>query len=244
MNENEREKIYAVLTGDFIKSSIFSLSEIDASMTELNSTVRNFKEQYQNVIVGEPSIFRGDSWQVLVSKPSLALRLVFQIRANLRSKKFADTRVSIGIGSVTKINNENISMSQGQAFKLSGHGLDEMSSNYDLDGHLPSSHLEFEVWFRLTMFFCSEIVRAWTRRQSEIVGLALVNKDQTHKELSKLLFPAIKQQTVSNSLKGANWNVINECLKVFEKTNWDSQIQIRKLTNENDCNQKNSRNSM
>lgn len=241
MKKNETEKLHVVLTGDFIKSSIFSLNEIEASMSELNSTVRNFKKQYQ-AVVGEPSIFRGDSWQILVSKPSLALRLVLLIRANLRSKKLADTRISLGFGSASKIHNENISMSQGEAFILSGYGLDEMSSNYDLDGYLPPSSQEFEEWFRLTMFFCSEIVRAWTRRQSEIVGLALVNKDSTHKELSRLLVPQIKQQTISNSLKGANWNVLNECLKVFEKTKWE--LQIKKLTDKNDCNQKNSQNSM
>jgi len=242
MKKNETKKLYAVLTGDFIKSSSFSLNEIDASMAELNSTVKKFKEQYQDAIVGEPSIFRGDSWQILVSKPSLSLRLVLLIRANLRSKKFADTRISIGFGSVSKINNENISMSQGQAFILSGYGLDEMSSNYDLDFHITPSYQEFEDWFRLSVFFCSETIRAWTRRQSEIVGLALVNKDQTHKQLSKLLRPQISQQTISNSLKGANWNVINEYLRIFEGTVWESKI--KKLTNENDCYQKNNQNSM
>lgn len=242
MNKKETKKLYAVLTGDFIKSSSFSPNEIDASMTELYSTVKIFKEQYQDAIVGEPSIFRGDSWQILVSKPSLSLRLVLLTRANLRSKKLADTRISIGFGSVSQINHENISMSQGQAFKLSGLGLDEMSSNYDLDFHLTSSYQQLQDWLRLTVYFCSETIRAWTRRQSEIVGLALVNKDRTHKQLSKLLIPQISQQTISTSLRGANWNVINECLKVFEGTVWESKT--KSLTIENDCNQKNSQNSM
>ncbi len=65
-----------------------------------------------------------------MSKPSLAIKAAIFLRVVLKMQSDAkikfDTRISIGIGSVESINEQQISDSRGDAFTLSDKGLDNI----------------------------------------------------------------------------------------------------------------------
>src|SRR5688572_7677933 len=138
------EKV-AVLTGDVIDSTKLSVSErekfdklLHQGLTEIAGK-NNFE------------IFRGDSFQVLLTNPDQALKTAIQLRCWLRKqhiyeqsqignskgkikakaqpitssykKGIIDARLSIGIGSVS-YKSKNIKTSDGEAFQLSGRALD------------------------------------------------------------------------------------------------------------------------
>ncbi len=132
--------MYAVLTGDIVGSSKMS----DELREQTFSRIRQQLEFIQQGKTAFPlSIYRGDSWQILLDDPKDALRLTLLIRTallmgNYDGKDRADTRVSIGIGSVDKIDPEDISLSYGEAFTLSGHGLEALKKKQRMAFAAPS----------------------------------------------------------------------------------------------------------
>jgi hypothetical protein len=205
-----------------INSTSLSTQQIKQSWDALEGAIADFSDVHGSVIIGSPDFYRGDSWQILIDTPALSLRLALLIRARLRSELETDTRISIGMGSVETIHEKSISMSQGEAFTLSGHSLDTMTAYFDLTGQLPDEAGHMNDWFRTLLYLCSEFVQSWTRRQAEIVSLALLLKPPKHANIAKSLTPPVAKQTVTDSLKGAHWRALQEALKLFEATDWQT----------------------
>jgi hypothetical protein len=124
------EKIYAVLTGDLVKSSRPTSMNSRSAMERLRKMAAEFAEQHPNSIVGRIDTFRHDSWQLLLEQPALAPRIAVFLPSALKLQSDAgtkyDTRISIGIGKVELISKRRISDSRGPAFTCSGKGLDAM----------------------------------------------------------------------------------------------------------------------
>ncbi|ESQ86573.1 hypothetical protein ABAC460_22940 [Asticcacaulis sp. AC460] len=220
--ETLSEKRRAVLTGDIIKSSVLASDKLAAVRANLVQTVNDFQTAWPNSVVGEPDFFRGDSWQLLLTAPSHALRLSLLIRSRLRANERIDTRISIGIGSIENVEQARISMSTGEAFTLSGRALDDMGSYIQLTGALPNTAGAIADWVPLTLQLCGVMMRSWTRRQSEIVSQALIMKAPEHEEIARLLTPPVAKQTVTKSLQASNWRSLVSVIKVFENTDWDA----------------------
>lgn len=120
------EKIYAVLTGDIVKSRELSGEQSKALQQRLKSVADEFESVFPGSIAASLGITRGDGWQIALEKPGYALRLSLYIRGVVKSEFQTDTRVSIGIGSVDRLEKENIVESTGPAFEHSGEGLEAM----------------------------------------------------------------------------------------------------------------------
>jgi len=227
--------IFAVLTGDVIESTELSTKELERAREVLSKATKRLSAMHTQAVRGEPEFFRGDSWQVLLAEPKWALRASLLIRALLRAELGADTRISIGIGVVDKIEYQ-VSMSTGEAFTLSGRALDKITGYFELTGALPDRAGALAPWFSVILHLCSGLIRSWTRRQAEIVAKALMLKDPTqdkgdptHEEIAKSLRPPVSKQTVTESLTGANWRVLLEPLRAFENTNWTELITTNRL---------------
>ena len=210
-----------------IDSTSLSTLKINESWDVLKRTLTDFSNTHGSVIIGSPDFYRGDSWQILTDRPALSLRLALLIRARLRSEMETDTRISIGMGPVETIHDTSISMSQGAAFTLSGQSLDTMTGYFDLTGRLPDGTGYLNEWFRTVLYLCSEFVQSWTRRQAEIVSLALLLRPPKHADIAKSLTPPVAKQTVTDSLKGAHWRALQEALKLFEATDWQTFVEAR-----------------
>ncbi|MFC6196467.1 hypothetical protein [Ponticaulis profundi] len=217
-------QVIAVLSGDIIGSTELTAAEIGRIRDVIRETVARFEYDWGDVVIGTPEFFSGDAWQLAMTAPQYALRLSVLIRAELRARLDADTRISIGIGHVEDVRQDDIALSSGEAFILSGRALSKMTGYFDLTTHLPERVGPLSDWVLATTHICSAFLRNWTRRQAEISGLALLHKDATHEDIGGLLTPNVRKQTVTDSLRGANWRAVQEALIVFEETDWHTLI--------------------
>jgi hypothetical protein len=217
-----RAKVFAVLTGDLIGSARLSTERLGGTRRLVLRTARDLRAKARHALIGAPEFFRGDAWQLLLGEPRQALRVALLIRAVLSAEIDVETRVSIGVGRVDVIDRARISRSTGEAFTLSGQALDKITGYFDLTGALPERTGVMAVWFPATLHLCSGLVRTWTRRQAEIVAIALSRDNPTHEGIAKSLRPKVSKQTVSESLAGAGWRTLLEAIRAFEATDWAS----------------------
>ena len=214
------EKIYAVLTGDLVKSSRLTSVKSKGAMERLKKIAVEFAEQHPNCVVGRMDTFRHDSWQLLLEHPALAFRTAVFLRSALKLQSDAstkyDTRISIGIGKVELISKRRISDSRGPAFTCSGKGLDAM------DGRCLALVAEDDTpafWHGLEhgvvpLIDC--VVGDWTPAESRAVYGAL--KGWTQEETARNWPPQEKtdkrptRQAVGDSLVRAHWSTVDTVL--------------------------------
>src|SRR6202012_891309 len=96
-------ELYAVLTGDLVKSSKLTPVELDGVREAIFEAADQIGAWQAGVIVGAPEFYRADAWQLLLSDPSKFLRVALYLRAALRRQKRWDTRIAIGLGGVDRI---------------------------------------------------------------------------------------------------------------------------------------------
>lgn len=221
---SDTSKIYAVLTGDIISSTELNTGQMETVRSTVVGAVNEIARPRSRAKIYKPEFSRGDEWQLLLDTPGHALRLALYVTANLYAKTEVRTRVAIGLGYAEKLNSKGLSLSNGEAFTLSGHALENMNRYFDLTIALPASSGLLANWIPSSLHLCSSIVRSWTRRQAEIVALAIKMDGATHKEIAKALEPARKQQSVTSVLQSANWRGLRELLEQFENTDWQNVL--------------------
>ena len=220
-------RVFAVLTGDIVASRQLSPERMERTRSVIAAAAAQFRKREPRALSGVPEVFRGDAWQLLLREPRWALRLALLIRAQLLARNDVRTRVSIGIGAVEVINRGRISLSTGEAFTLSGHALDHITGYFDLTGALPERAAPLERWFPAMLHLCSGLIRSWTRRQAEIVSLALLADNPTHESIAGSLRPRVSKQSVTESLAAARWRPLLEGIRVFEETDWGNSCTKR-----------------
>ena len=119
-------RIGAVLTGDIVRSSALSSGDLSRLIEAISEAVDAVKGWEPSIVIGAPEFFRGDSWQVLVGRPEMALRAALRIRAGAVASGVADTRIAIAIGNIEPFDAEHISRSSSEAFVASGRLADAM----------------------------------------------------------------------------------------------------------------------
>ncbi len=221
--------VFAVLTGDLVSSRRLSAERLEHTRRLIAEGAARFRRRQPRALCGVPEVFRGDAWQLLLREPRWALRLALLTRALLLARHDVRTRVSIGIGAVDAIDRRRVSLSTGEAFMLSGHALDRITGYFDLTGALPERAAPLAGWFPAVLHLCSGLVRPWTRRQAEIVSLALLLDNPTHAAIAGTLRPRVSKQSVTESLAAARWRPLLEGIRVFEQTDWDSLIGLSDL---------------
>jgi len=214
-------RVFAVLTGDLVSSRQLSAERLARTRRVIAAGAAEFRRWQPRALSGVPEVFRGDAWQLLLREPRWALRVALLMYALLLARNDVRTRVSIGIGAVDVVNRGRISLSTGEAFTLSGHALDRITGYFDLTGALPERAAPLAGWFPAMLHLCSGLIRPWTRRQAEIVSLALLADNPTHESIAGSLRPRVSKQSVTESLAAARWRPLLEGIRVFEQTDWD-----------------------
>jgi hypothetical protein len=214
-------RVFAVLTGDIVGSRRLSAEGLQRTRSLLADGAARFRRRQPRALCGVPEVFRGDAWQLLLREPRWALRLALLVQALLLAGNDVRTRISIGIGGVEVINRRRISVSTGEAFMLSGHALDHITGYFDLTGALPDRAAPLSGWFPAMLHLCSGLVRPWTRRQAEIVSLALLSANPTHESIAASLRPRVSKQSVTESLAAARWRPLLDAMRVCEETDWE-----------------------
>jgi len=207
-------KMYAVLTGDLIKSRAIKKVCGEECIRHLKNTLEGIGKEYAVPF----SIFRGDSFQGVSSKPEDALKDAILLRLKLISgldpdntKTRLDARVAVGIGTVNFLPKDgSAGEGDGEAFQLSGLDLDRMKKdNKSLTIKTP--------WDDVNTFlpiFCGivdNIINDYTKRQAETVMLTL--EGFTQKEIAEKIGKS--QSAVSYRLKGTKHELIVEIIEQY-----------------------------
>ncbi|NND45995.1 MAG: hypothetical protein HKN58_11800 [Xanthomonadales bacterium] len=200
-----------MITGDLVASR--QAASRDELLSELKSALnmvdRNFSARHE--------IYRGDSFQVFVPNPGEAMRAAILLRAHLRavsdsSKPRWDARVSVGVGEAGR-HRESLGESSGEAFELSGLGLDALS---ETGGRLvittPSDLVNEQL--ALPTRFADDIISNWSHYSAEIAYFSLL-LDESQSELGKLL--GKKQPTIHARLVTARMKLIEAYIERVRK---------------------------
>ncbi len=205
-------KIGAIITGDIIDSTALTTLEREVMLKALQEIPEVLSPIIPQLVV---EIFRGDSFQIYVPETQLAAEAAIGIRAWLRSQKMEttnavlDARLAIGIGSIDFESN-SLATSDGEAFRLSGRLLDEMTRSR-LEVRTPWEPVNDEL--KVSTAFADDIISSWTESQSNIMLQSLLTRG-SHQEVAGKL--NISRQMVTKSLKISKEELISNYLRRFE----------------------------
>ncbi len=219
-----KTNIYAVLTGDLIKSSKLT-SELSAmAMQWLRDAADKFKALHPESILGELDTFRHDSWQMLMAHSALSLRAAVYLRASLKlhsggGAKF-DSRISIGIGEVEKIAESRISDSRGPAFTISGKNLDMMDRVRMMYAMQSGDQFAFTMLGLVAVPLLDCVVTDWTPKEARAVYGSL--EGLTQEMIAEMSPPnpqtgkPVTRQAIADSLDRGHWGVVESVLNTVE----------------------------
>jgi hypothetical protein len=173
----------------------------------------------RGLVKGGPEFFRGDGWQMLLTDPSMALRVGIFLRASLLARGTADSRIAIGLGE-GGVESKQLALSGGEAFVLSGEALDKMTLYSNIAIRIPKATGPLSDWLAVAGDLCDSLISQWTMRQAGIVCVAIDPKEPGTEEVAQLLRRRVSKQAEAKALRGANWHAIREAVRQFEKTPW------------------------
>lgn len=201
----------AVLTGDLVHSSKMSRHTLTSSQKQLNQMIKFLSDHYQ----ARGELYRGDSFQIILPQPALAARsailLICALKTNDELDHPVDTTLSIGIGDY-KYLDDQVSLSQGQAFELSGRGLDS-SERGALSLHCAESR--DQQYLGLLTQFVSFHLSSITRKQAEVLYLYISLKFPEHQIIADEL--QVSRQNVTKHLKRCGAELIQNYILLFEQ---------------------------
>ncbi|MDA3817714.1 MAG: SatD family protein [Prolixibacteraceae bacterium] len=203
----KKYKNIAIITGDLVKSSNISSDQLK----QMNDKLDIFLEKNPNVML-PLAYYRGDSFQLMV-EPAKSAEIALIIQSIVLSTTETLARISIGIGSASKVITGNVLQSEGEAFHLSGHQLDKMKDEGRIFKIATQSKIHQPMLagsFHLT----ENIISGWKTGQASVVSL--VTRCKTQKEIAWKL--NINESSVSKALKSAGWAAIKSFLEGYEQT--------------------------
>lgn len=204
-------EIKAVITGDIVRSEQIAIDKRDLLLKVLRDIVRDVQEKSPMGM----EMFRGDSFQIVLERPEASMEVATMIRAGLKSNsptdenEVWDARLSIGIGTIN-YQSDSIVTSDGEAFKLSGRGLDAMGKSRLA---VKTCWEDVNEVLDVLMAFVDDLITGWSVNQANAVyhsvALGLSQTDiATQFEKS--------QQNVSKTLNSSKEWLLKLALNRFE----------------------------
>ena len=217
-------KIAAVLTGDLIASTKASPSATDRAMDALSTAARrlSYETEHDTLFTRETRFtrYRGDGWQIYLDAPNPVLRACLLLIASLRASDCGlSTRISAGMGTVTQLGRSGLSDASGDAFTISGHGLDGMPRSKRLIIHGSKRLMN---WHTAIFDLADSQSRRWSREQAEAIALDLDPEcPPTQAEMAERL--GITRQALQARLSGAGRNFLSAALYAFESSGYPNE---------------------
>ena len=215
---------YAVITGDVVGYTALPEDERVGIIDVLRHAHTMVLRHLADRTLATLDVFRGDSWQFVVSAPDQSLRAALLFRAIMISRSL-DTRLAIGIGTVDFLPSASVPTGDGEAFRSSGAALDGMPRGermvFRAQGSIGSMD---QATLDVLVALLDALVSSWTPRQAAAVSGALMGLSQ-HTMACAWEGGAISQQAVAQHLDRARWNAVARALQHFE-----GQFKERGLT--------------
>jgi hypothetical protein len=213
-------KLYAVITGDIVASTKLPES---MRLKLHNAMVNGGKELRRIFPLAVPwnlEIFRGDSWQLVVTDPSLSLRIALYYRAFLRAhlEKFkVESRLAIAVGTIDFMPSNRISAGDGQAFQKSGRLLEKIPKHSRMTFAIAGREKkDINLVLEIVVLLLDTLAKRWTPRQAQ--AIAYVMQGWTQEKIANNFLPnPISQQAVAQHLDRAEWFAIEKGLIFFEQ---------------------------
>ncbi len=213
-------KAVAVISSDFINSTQYEKNFSRKVIIALKKEIQNIKEQYSNCNV-KFSIYRGDSFQVLIYKPEMALHFALLIKMAInriyekknRPKNIlpkADIRFSIGIGKANI--KRKIEESTGEAFVFSGRMLDAMKPK-DTKTALVTTNQDVNEEFAVHFKFLDIFSARWSVASAEVIYYLL--KGYKEQQIANEL--GLSQAAVNYRKKVAGWEAVKVLLVRYKQ---------------------------
>jgi DNA-directed RNA polymerase specialized sigma24 family protein len=206
------KKIYAVLTGDLVGYSRYKTKDRKEVLLHLKDS---FKKIPLDITASKFWIFRGDSFQGILSRPEEALKAALIIRSSLVSRykgkrSRLDARIAIDIGTVDNLP-RRVGEGDGEAFRNSGMELDGMKkSEKNLIIKTPWKERNDELSTECALL--DAVIERWTKEQAEAVMYQIM--DLTQEEIARIL--KISQPAVFHRLRTCGSRAVQEFLKRYK----------------------------
>ena len=163
------DPLFAVITGDLVNSSKLSTE----CRSELRGVLKEAFVEIQSIASGRAfEIYRGDSFQGVLSDPTEALRAVLILRSMLRSRQPSgsetawDARMAVGTGTIEHLP-ANVTEGDGEAYRRSGPALDEMKGSEKLRIITPWDTFNSEL--EASDALLDAVIAKWSVGQAEVV---------------------------------------------------------------------------
>jgi len=202
----KNKKIYAVLTGDLVGYSRYNPKDRKEVLLHLKDS---FKKLPPDITASKFWVFRGDSFQGILSRPEEALKAALIIRSYLVSrykgkKSRLDARIAIGIGTVDYLP-RRVGEGDGEAFRNSGMELDGMKkSEKNLIVKTPWKELNDELSTEGALL--DAVIERWTKEQAEAIMYQIMGL--TQEEIARIL--KISQPAVFHRLRTCGSKAVQE----------------------------------
>ncbi|GAB3033905.1 hypothetical protein [Bowmanella dokdonensis] len=194
---------YAVLTGDLVDSSQVPANHYDTLLYNLDQTLIQICDRFS----GSYNIYRGDAFQLLLNQPDQALHAALLIRLSLKSAQ-SDARISVGLGKVDNLR-QDIKSATGEAFTLSGKGLEQMDHLQRLK--ISSAASEFQFHMELLLRFADLLVGKTTARQAAALHEYLSLKDNSHQQIARRMNTS--RVNVTKLLNQGHYELLSEFIR-------------------------------
>lgn len=213
----------AVITGDIINSTALEQEVFVELIHKMEDFIVALKENFDV----KAEIYRGDSIQILVDQPKNALKVALLLKTYIKGKvaqqkiKFNtkefqqlhfkpifDIRIAIGIGEVEN-EQAKLSVSQGEAFQLSGRLLDSMKNKQTLAIKTNDANSTF---LGTSLSLLDWQMNSTTQPQNEV----LYHKLEGFTEVQIASFLGVNQSAVNQRSNAAGWQTINDFIQKFE----------------------------
>lgn len=194
----------AVITGDLVRSSKMAPDRYNLILQQLEQTLATLSSNHTDF-----SIYRGDGFQLYLPNPEQSLTAALLIRLNLISHD-ADCRLSIGLGNIDSKRSQ-ISMSTGEAFTLSGRGLEALKDVY-WSLQLPQS---LSVDWQLLLRFADVLLQQMTARQAQVLYGYLTGDNPSHQQLADQM--QTSRANITQLLNQAHYTLFQDLLSQFKR---------------------------
>jgi hypothetical protein len=204
-------KTYAVLTGDIVGSTQLASDKFEAAGELLHRLAREFEEIHPGSLVGQPDIFRGDSWQICLQRPALAVTAAVFVRSGFKADNF-ETRIGIGWGAVDRLHTDRITESNGPAFARSGRALDGLDKTRRLGvvGSDTASAASPIGLLDAAVGLLDALINEWTQREAVAVyGTLRRLSQEAIADLPQSITKEGKvptRQAIQDSLRRISWS--------------------------------------
>ena len=198
--------IQAGLTGDIVNSTKLKKAVEKKLLSLLYSTLSFYKFEF----------YRGDSFQVYITKPEEALKIALLCRtAAISISKneeinLSDIRMSIGIG-IVKTPVKTLGAAKDEAFVLSGRAFDELEKTATRLSITTGNNLA-NAGLAVIADYINAIFKMMTGKQAEVIFELL--KGQTQQEVATLLKRS--KSTIHQHVISGRWSEVEKLLQRYE----------------------------